>query len=188
MSADVLQQAFASTSGVLARITPDQLDRPTPCTSWTVRNVVNHLVGGTTFFAVTAETGVAPEPVEGANPAGGDFAAAYAQGAQRAVAAFRADGAMEKTMKMPYGDLPGSIFVWIAAIDTFTHGWDLAVATGQSTDLDPALAAQLLEAAAVIPDAMRGPDGEAPFGLKADVPDPATAADELAAFLGRRPL
>lgn len=187
MSAEVLRQAFGSTSGVLARISADEFDKPTPCASWKVGDVINHLVGGTTFFAVTAESGVAPAPAEGADHLRGDFKAAYDQGAERAVKAFSAEGAMDKIMRLPYADLPGSVFVFIAAIDTFTHGWDLARATGQSTDLSPGLAAQLLEAAAFIPDKMRGVDGQAPFGPKVQVADSAAAADKLAGFMGRHP-
>ena len=185
MSAEVLRQAFASTGGVLANVSVDQLDLPTPCASWSVRDVVNHVVGGTSYFSVTAETGEAPA-VGGADHTAGDFKAAFEEGAKRAVKAFSAPGAMEKMMKLPFGELPGSIFVFIAANDTFTHGWDLAKATGQSTDLDPALAAQMLQAAQVIPDEMRGPDGQAPFGPKVDVPDSASAADKLAGFMGRQ--
>jgi uncharacterized protein (TIGR03086 family) len=186
MSAEVLQQAFASTGSILANVSAEQLDLPTPCASWKVRDVVNHIVGGTTYFAVTAETGTAP-PVSDADHSAGDFKAQFQEGAERAVRAFGAEGAMEKTMKLPFADLPGSIFVFIAANDTFTHGWDLAKATGQTTDLDPALSAQLLEAAQIIPDEMRGPDGQAPFGPKVDVPDSSSSADKLAGFMGRRP-
>lgn len=184
MSAEVLRQAFASTSAVMANVTAGEMDKPTPCASWNVRDLIDHLVGGATYFAVTAESGVAPTAT--AEPFDGDFKVGYDQGAARAVEAFSADGAMDKTMKLPYGDLPGSVFVFIAAIDTFTHGWDLARATGQSTDLDPALAEQLLKAAAIIPDEMRGPDRQAPFGPKVEAPGSATAADALAGFMGRQ--
>jgi uncharacterized protein (TIGR03086 family) len=187
MSAEVLRQAFASTAGVLANVKDDQLDGPTPCASWTVRDLVNHIVGATTYFAVTAETGEAP-PVAGDDHTTGDFKAEFGAGAQRAVAAFATDGAMDKMLKLPFGELPGSIFVYIAATDTFTHGWDLAKATDQSADLDPALAKQLLDAVSgFLPDAMRGPDGQAPFGSKVDVASSASAADQLAGFMGRTP-
>jgi hypothetical protein len=36
-----------------------------------------------------------------------------------------------------------------------------------------------------ITDQFRGPDGQAPFGPEAAAPDGASAADQLAAFLGR---
>jgi uncharacterized protein (TIGR03086 family) len=185
MSAEVLRQAFASTDGVLQNVAVDQLDLPTPCVSWAVRDLVNHIVGGTTYFAVTAETGTAP-PVPDTDHTAGDFKQEFREGAERAVQAFSADGAMEKMMKLPFADLPGAVFLMVAANDTFTHGWDLARATGQSTDLDPAIAAQLFEAAQLIPDEFRGSDGQAPFGPKVDVPDSATAADKLAGFMGRQ--
>ncbi|HKF91870.1 MAG TPA: TIGR03086 family metal-binding protein [Acidimicrobiia bacterium] len=185
MSAEVLRKALASTAGVLANVSPDQMDQTTPCASWTVRDLVNHIVGGTTYFAVTAETGTAP-PMSDADHAAGDFKTEFREGAERAVNAFSADGAMEKPMKLPFGELPGSVFVLIASTDTFTHGWDLATATGQPTDLDPDLAARLYDAVQFIPDDFRGPDGQAPFGPRVDVPDPASRADRLAGFMGRR--
>lgn len=184
MSDEVLQRAFASTGSILANVSADQFDLPTPCASWTVRDLVNHIVGGTTFFAVTAETGTAP-PLNDTDYTTGDFKTEFERGAERAVEAFRAEGAMEKPMKLPFGEFPGAIFVMVAANDTFTHGWDLAKATGQSTDLNPTLTARLLEFAQLIPDEFRGPDGQAAFGPKVAVPDSASAADKLAGFMGR---
>jgi hypothetical protein len=65
------------------------------------------------------------------------------------------------------------------------HGWDLARAIGQHTDLDPGLAAALLsQARLAITDVYRGPDGQALFGPAAAAPAGAGPADRLAAFLG----
>jgi uncharacterized protein (TIGR03086 family) len=187
MSAEVLQRAFAATAVVLASVSADQMSDPTPCASWTVHDLVNHIAGGPDFFAEVAETGVAPGR-RATDYAAGDFGATFDAGARRAVAAFRADGVMDKTMKVPIGEVPGRVFVFIAAIDTFTHGWDLAKAMGRSTDLDPSLAGQLLAVArASLPEALRGADGRAPFGPRVEVPTPACPADELAAFMGRQP-
>jgi uncharacterized protein (TIGR03083 family) len=61
--------------------------------------------------------------------------------------------------------MPASIFILMASADQFVHGWDLARATGQATDLDPELAAQFLEFyRSAIADEFRGPDMVAPFG------------------------
>jgi uncharacterized protein (TIGR03086 family) len=188
MGSELLSQAMASTGTVLAGVSKDRLDAPTPCASWQVRELVNHVVGGATYFAVTAETGEAPSREGEQDFCAGDFVAEFTTGAARAVKAFDADGVMDKTLKLPFAELPGGVFVNIAAMDVFTHGWDLARATGQSTDLDPALAEQLLAfAEALLPDAMRGPDGQAPFGAEVEAPAGADAADRLAAFLGRQP-
>ena len=93
---------------------------------------------------------------------------------------------MEKTLTLPFGQMPGSAFVGIAATDTFTHGWDLAKATGQDTDLAPALAEQLLNGARqFIQPAFRSPEG-AVFGPEQPAPAGASNADQLASFLGRK--
>ena len=87
-------------------------------------------------------------------------------------------------MAMPFGEVPGSVCVMIAATDVYGHGWDLAKATGVSTDLDPRVAEAIL-AVAGIPDAFRGAGG--PFGPVIEVPASACAGNRLAGYLGRRP-
>ena len=187
-SADVLERACRSTASVLELVRSADLDRPTPCASWNVRDVVNHIVGGTGFFAELAEKGAVTDRGDDADCTAADFAATFRAEAERLIAAFRAPGAMTKPMKLPFGELPGSVCVWIAAGDIFTHGWDLAKATGQSTDLEPDVAARLLvQIAPILPDDMRGPDGEAAFGPRVEIANSAPAADRLAAFEGRHP-
>jgi uncharacterized protein (TIGR03086 family) len=188
MGTEQLSKGFASTAKVLANVKPEHLEGSTPCASWKVRDLINHIVGGATFFAVVAETGAPPEGGEEHDFSAGDFVGEFDKGSARAVKAFQADGAMEKTMTLAFGELPGAVFVNIAAGDTFAHGWDLAKATGQPTDLDPALATELLaNAQGLIPDEIRGVDGQAPFGPAVDAPAGASAADMFAAFLGRQP-
>jgi uncharacterized protein (TIGR03086 family) len=190
MGTEALEQAFASTRKVLANVKPDQLDQPTPCASWDVRRLVNHIVGGSHWFAISTEAGQSPEndTTQDTDYAEGDPVAAYDEGIKRSVAAFSAEGAQEKMIKLPFGEFPGAIFMGLATTDTFTHGWDLAKATGQDANLEPELAEQLLgQVKMAIPDEFRGPDGVAPFGPEVKVPDSAPAADRLAAFLGRTP-
>jgi uncharacterized protein (TIGR03086 family) len=186
MSTQPLQQAITSTRAVLAGVTRDQLDSPTPCKSWTVAQLVDHIVGGQYFFTAMAKG----EQASGDPPkfADGDFLAAFDEGSASCVAAFSQEGAMERVMHLPFGDMPGAAFVNIAATDTFTHGWDLAKATGQPTDLNPGLAEALLAGAQRgVPASFRGPEGKAPFGPEQQAPAGAKNADRLAAFLGRTP-
>jgi hypothetical protein len=66
-------------------------------------------------------------------------------------------------------------------------GWaptTLAAAGNAARQLAGRLLAQIEN---LLPDDMRGPEGEAPFGPKVEVPGSAPAADRLAAFQGRRP-
>ena len=184
MTTEPLEQAIASTRVVLCGVSKEQLGDDTPCATWKVSDLINHIVGGQYFF----EAGATGEP-----PAGGetdfsaaDFVSAFDEAAQRCVVAFRADGVMEKMLTLPFGQMPGAAFVGLAATDTFTHGWDLAKATGQGTDLVPELAWQLLIGAKKsISPAFRSPEGTV-FGPEQPAPAGACNADQLAAFLGRK--
>jgi uncharacterized protein (TIGR03086 family) len=105
---------------------------------------------------------------------------------QIAVAAFEADGALARTVRLPFGEFPGAVLLDLAATEQFTHGWDLARALGHPADLEPALASVLLSHARLaITDAYRGPDGQALFGPAVAAPEGAGPASQLAAFLGR---
>jgi len=184
MSTEPLEQAIATTRGVLTGVSKEQLGDATPCAQWKVSDLINHIVGGQYFF----EAGAIGQPPAGGETdySAGDFVAAFDEAAQHSVAAFRADGVMEKTLTLPFGQMPGAAFCAIAATDTFTHGWDLAKATGQDTTLNDELAAQLLTGAKMfIQPAFRSPEGN-PFGPEEQAPEGASNADQLAAFLGRK--
>lgn len=184
MSTIPLEQAVAAAQSVLAGVKPEQLGATTPCQSWKISDLVNHMVGGQFWFASVASGEAAPGG-EAPDFSVGDFASDFAKGSSAAVAAFGAPGVLDTTMTLPWGEMKGSDFMGLASVDTFTHAWDLARATGQSTDLNPELAAGLLAGArAGIAPEFRGPEG-APFGPEQQAPAGATKADELAAFLGR---
>lgn len=182
MSTQPLEQAISTSRGVLAAVSSDQLTQSTPCASWDVAALINHMVGAQYFFT-SAVTGEAPG--EAPDFAAGDYLAAFDEATAKCVGAFQADGVMGQTLKTPLGEFPAPAFMGLAITDTLTHAWDLAKATGQGTDLAPELAAGVLaQAKASIPDTYRGPEG-APFGSQKEAPEGATNADQLAAFLGR---
>ena len=179
-----LNQALQSTLAILTKVRSEDLAAPTPCVSWDVRALVSHFVGTARWWAaVIAGQDVAAD----ADDAAEDFVAAYEESIRIAVAAFAVEGALDKTVRLPFGEFSGAVLRDLAAIEQFTHGWDLARAIGYSADLDPELAAELLsQARLTITDAYRGPDGEAFFGPAAQALAGAGPADQLAAFLGRR--
>jgi len=184
MSTELLANAFASTRAVLERVTPDQLARQTPCRSWDVATLINHMIAAPRH-AATAVSGGTGAP-EDADYAAGDYLAAYDESRERALEAFGAHGAMNTMVPMPFGEIPGSALVMIIAGDQFTHGWDLAKAIGQSTDLDHDLANTFFEfARAMLRPELRGHDGVMPFGPECEAPPDASPADRLAAFEGR---
>lgn len=179
-----LHQAVQVARTVMAQVGPDQFDRPTPCASWTVSSLIEHMIGSHGFFAA-AMTGT-PPPEGGPELTGHELVEAFQAASTRTLAAFDADGAMERTATVPFGTFPATVFIGFATNDTFTHAWDLARALGLDTDLAPDLAASLLEMSRTsIPESFRGPEGAAPFGAEQPAPAGATNADRLAAFLGR---
>jgi uncharacterized protein (TIGR03086 family) len=178
-----LHRAFTSTRAVLAAVRPDQLRAPTPCASWDVRAVVAHVLASARWAAATV-SGDAPTAEVDWDP--GTVLARYDECAAGALAAFGADGALGRRLTLPFGEYTGAQLLGFAAQDQFTHGWDLARATGQPADLDRELAEELLAQARVtVTGAFRGPDGASPFGPVVEPPAGACPADRLAAFLGR---
>ena len=182
MSTETFEQAVTTARGVLANVSQDQLHNSTPCKSWDVSELINHMVGGHVFF-LAGMTGT--PPAETADFAAGDFVAAYDEATAATIEAFGADGALGRMVQMPFGEMPGAAVMGLATTDTFQHAWDLAKATGQDSDLAPELAEALLaQAKQSIPESFRGPEG-APFGAQQECGDGASNADQLAAFLGR---
>ena len=182
MSTDTFEQAVTTARGVLANVSQDQLHNSTPCESWDVSELINHMVGGNAFFQAGMNGTPPPGPVDFA---AGDFVTAYDAATAGTIEAFGAEGALGRMVQMPFGEMPGAAVMGLATTDTFQHAWDLAKATGQDANLAPELAEALLsQAKQSIPDTFRGPEG-APFGAQQECGEGASNADKLAAFLGR---
>jgi uncharacterized protein (TIGR03086 family) len=182
------RRVLATTTGIVARVRADQLDLPTPCDGWSVRDLVRHMVGNNNGFAAAA-LGAPPDVavwdgVEVADPVG-EFPAS----AQRVVAAFASVEPLTGTFAvLGYGDVPAAQAVGMYFIDYLAHGWDVAVSTGADPQLDEEACAAVLRIGAAWPrdsPAIWGPD--APFGHRVDVPEDASAADRMLGFLGRSP-
>lgn len=179
-----LDRAFASTRAVLAQVQLGQLAAPTPCASWDVGALITHFIGTARWLAATVSGG---DDVPSENYAADGFLVSYDESIRAALATVEPPGTLTRTIRLPFGEFSGAALIRLAARDQFTHGWDLARAIGHHTDLDPELAGELLTMArAEITEAYRGPDGVAFFGPVVDALAPASAADRLAAFLGRR--
>ncbi len=183
MNPQILAQAQNIASQVLSNVTADQLTNDTPCANWKVAQLIDHLVGSQ-HWSRSAIEGVDMDQT-GEGSADGDYLQAFNDAAQAALDAFNADGAMDRTVNPGFGDMPAPALLGLAVTDTFTHAWDVAKATGQDTNLDAQLADQLLAASRqMIQPAFRSEEGNI-FGPEKQAPEGASAADQLAAFLGR---
>jgi len=183
----LMKQVIASTDKVVKGTEPSQLGLPSPCTEWTVRDVINHITGGSTMFAVCVEEGSVPDELLGKLMAGDnlgdDFVGAWESASARAMAAFEAPGALDKMVKLPFGEMPAGVAVNIAVFDVLTHAADIAYATGQRID-DTALVETALE----VGHQMIGPDLRVPgaFDPEQPAPEGATPTVRLLAFAGRK--
>jgi len=175
--------------GDLGTLTDEQWATRSLCAEWTVRDVLNHLVAGADLFAIAAAEGSVPDEKLGAlmtgDNLGDDYKAAFKAASDRAIAAFSPPGTLEKTVVLPFGEMPAGVALNIAIFDVATHTWDLAKATEQSTALD----ADVLDAAWELAPLMLSDDYRAAgmYGQIVDVPDDAPVQDKLAAFTGRTP-
>lgn len=184
-----MEKVVGEANRVIGGITPEQLDSPTPCADWDVRALLNHMTGGSDMFAEGVNLGqLSDERVGellGTDRIGDDPQGTFAAASQRALDAFGTPGAAEKMVTLPFGTMPAGVALNIAIFDVTVHTWDLAKATGQSTELDP----QVLEPALAVGEQMITDDmrNGGVFGPAVSVPDDAPTQDRLAAFAGRQP-
>ena len=184
---DALEQTFEHTHKVIVGIRPDQLGDATPCTEWDVRAVINHITGGATMFAECVEHGSVPDSRLGELMAGDnlgdDFKGKYRAASDRARATFAMPGALDKIVKLPFGEMPAGVALNIAIMDVMTHAADIAKATGQTIDDDEILTTALDVGRQLITDDFRAPGV---FDPEQPAPPNASAADRLLAFAGRK--
>ncbi|MEA3077799.1 MAG: hypothetical protein QOF60_2707 [Actinomycetota bacterium] len=164
-------------AGVVGGIGPDQLDRPTPCADFTVRGVLEHMVGGATAFAAAFRG----EPAAAAPT--GDPLAGFGAALTGLAEAVNSPGALDRTIAAPFGDVPGRAFAGFVVLDGLVHGWDLATATGQAYEPpDDLVAAVEAFAAQAITPSMRE---NGMFSQSTEPSADATPIERLVAFTGR---
>lgn len=179
---NLMRQANAVFSDMLSRVTPDQLAWPTVNDDWDVRALINHLVAGNQWIAELVRTGDAQRP-SGDAIGDRDPKEAYDESWQRLIAAFEEPDALQRTVQMPFGELPASAAAALRFSDTISHTWDLAKATGQDTNVAPELSETAL---AMARQRLEGqPRVAGRFKEPVPVPADACPADRLAGYLGK---
>jgi uncharacterized protein (TIGR03086 family) len=181
------RRALAQTETIVAAVAPGQLSLPTPCTDFDVRALLGHVVGAMTRHAVVGEggDGMAVRPHVDGIPDDG-WLDAYHAARTRVTAAWADDAKLDALVEVPFGQVPGRMAVSSYVQEILTHGWDLAKATGQPTELDPELATWMLTISRrILPPERRG--GDIPFAPPVPVPPNAGPYTQLAAWLGRQP-
>ena len=135
-SIDDLATILDTVGDLVAAITPEQWSVSTPCPEWNVRQLVNHMVLGHHLFTGILRGDAVPTP-DALDPAFRDMLGDNPTDTYRAdtgnlLTAFRQPGALERTLQVPVGAVPGIAAVHLRAVEELVHGWDLARATGQA--------------------------------------------------------
>ena len=180
---DALSQTFDHATKVVAGVGPDQLDAPTPCREWDLRQLLAHTIG----VIVNIGRGAGGEELLAdlnAMPLDADLATQFRAEADRTLAAWTARG-LEGEVNIGAGPMPAMAGISINLLDTATHSWDIARASGQDGTLPEELATKVLAVSrGFITDDTRNPGA---FHAAVPVPADAGPTDQLVAFLGRQP-
>lgn len=173
----LFERAAGNATALAGKVTPAQLGDPTPCRDWSVAQLLEHMGGGTSYLL--GALGVDHEPP-------GTDVEAYREAVARCVEELRQPGALERRCVSPAG------FEWSIAeaaagtfMDQLVHTWDLAVATGQDTTLDPELAEVCV--GMFLPHMPEIGRRAGLVGPAVPVAEHASAQDRLLGAMGRRP-
>lgn len=188
---DLFTRASSHAKSVLAGVKQEQLSSATPCSEWTVRDLINHLISGAEN-ARAALTGH-PEQIKfGSSDSSYSsenditrLSAGYNLRVSEAIEAAAKPGAMEFTMPGPAGDMTSGQFLAATFMDQLIHSWDLAKASGQNARLDPDLTEMCYQMC--VPGMADMGRNMGVVGPAVPVADSASTQDKLMAYMGRQP-
>ncbi|ELP63334.1 TIGR03086 family metal-binding protein [Streptomyces turgidiscabies] len=170
------------------RVTDERLAGGTPCPAYAVRNLLGHVAGLAVAFrdAARKDLGATTD----SSPAGAvpDIADGWRESLPKALDeladAWRDPAAWTGETRAGGVTLPGAVAAAVAADELVVHGWDLARATGQEYEPDPAA----VEAAhGFLAAAVEQSGGAGIFGPVVPVPDDAPLLDRVIGLSGRDP-
>ncbi|MFB6887915.1 TIGR03086 family metal-binding protein [Kitasatospora sp. NPDC056327] len=186
-------------AGVVDTVQPEQLVLPTPCAGWSLRRLLEHVVGRHDGFTAAAR-GAGPDLALWRDvPVHGDPAGAFRHSAARLTTAFALAAAARWPAPLwlpeilPGRPVPFERAVGFHLLDTLVHAWDVAAALGPpdrltaAVEAEPQLARTLLAVAGAVP---AGPADRAPGRAFAAVRTPRDTAgpfERALALLGRDP-
>lgn len=173
---ELLERSLAFTTLALAGVSDADLDRPTPCSRWTLGTLLTHMGDALDAFLEAAGGVVAVTPPAPATDRVGEL--------REKACALLGAWVRARPAVVRVGDLAlgSAVLVTAAALEITVHGWDVAQATGHPQQVPADLARGLLVAAdRLVDDGDRG----VRFGPVRATPPDAPADVRLLAFLGR---
>jgi uncharacterized protein (TIGR03086 family) len=179
---DLLARTFDHAGLIVAGIADDQLASPTPCREWDVQTLLGHMTG----VVVNMGRGASDDELLAVADyrLDSDRAGRFISEVDQTLAAWSERG-LSGEVDVGGGPMPAQMAIGINLVDTATHSWDLARATGQDEELPGDLAVLILGISrGFVSDELRAVVG---FDAAVDVVADASSTAKLVAFLGRRP-
>lgn len=170
-------------AGLVASVRPDQLSDPTPCTDFDVTGLLKHLFGVADRLVVMGSGRPAGSVPPNAAALPDDVVGAYLTRVEQGRQTWSDPASLGRLVEAPFGHVPGAVVLGVYLAENLAHGWDLATATGQDPEADPALVAP---AYATMQRALpaSGRDG-LPFDPPVEPAVDAGPTERLANWLGR---
>lgn len=157
----------------------------TPCGTWSVRELTSHVVVGNRALVATLQG--EPPLDRSVDYLGEDWAAAHRSSVAALVDALAQPGMLTRLHRTPLGEAPGSVIVALRTVEHAVHGWDLAVATGQSTEPLNGTAAAVYQPSVAMLTQLPAGLAHPPFAESREIAPDRPPIERLAALLGRDP-
>jgi uncharacterized protein (TIGR03086 family) len=176
---------------LVARVSDEDLGRPTPCPAYTLGDLIDHVGGLALAFTAAAnkDTGSYGDqaPSGDASRLTGDWRTRIPRDLAALAEAWRQPAAWTGMTGIGGAEAPGAMAGLSLADELVVHGWDVARATAQPYACEPEVlgAAEEFLAQFASPDAPAGPD--VPFGPARVLPGDAPLLDRVVALAGRDP-
>jgi uncharacterized protein (TIGR03086 family) len=178
---------------VVNAVRPAQFDLPTPCTGWSLLDLLAHMTVQHRGFAAAARGSGADPTVWQVSTVldavTSDPAGAYAEAARDVLHAF-AEVPADASFALPeFGDgaeFPAAMAMGFHFVDYVAHGWDVATAIGLPYELPSAVVEAVLPLVLAVPDGDFRTMAGAPFGPALE-PRGADGFAAILRHLGRNP-
>ncbi len=171
---------------IIAGVDQTQLGDPTPCTEFTVHDLLDHL--DQVFRRVAAlGNGQSWDSVQEhrVSTSVGDYAAAADVESEAMMDAWADSAKLDRVLELPWTTLTAPQTLFTYAGEIAIHAWDLATATGQSISIDDGSLAGALVAWQQVPAEGRATP-ELPFDEVVDPGADAPVLLQLAGWTGRQ--
>jgi uncharacterized protein (TIGR03086 family) len=184
------RSVLESSVKIVDHVAASDLERPTPCTGWTLGRLLAHMVGQNYGYAATADGTIHDGADFADRPVSDQPAADYAASARVLIEAFGAPALAGKTLFLP--EVRGGMTVsaplamGFNLVDVVAHGWDVAKSLGIAAEFDEDALRVALKVAQAVPAEAQSVHEQSPF-LPSVRTSSTSMLDRVVASLGRSP-